>query len=263
MGTCRVISGWWLALRLGQFNHMCLYLLDMFPSELVASTSSLSCLLTQSLVCGFARGPKCLSFRTNATNDFRPTKSSPPAIWCWAGPPTPPWLWTISPNPHHSSHLKSVVGERDMKSKIREVNQKSDTQLCLPIAHDFHQSIVRNASTSHNSPLPSGKSSSTASCKSDTLMPPAKLDSCLRILESDSTTLILFIQPFFQRKCWYFWATQPFFITGCVWRCHQLCALVTSTSETGRNTSEKKMVDTAVKVHDQTTPVQGFNLLNF
>ena len=74
MGTCRVISGWWVALRLGQFNHMCLYLLDMFPSELVASTSSLSCLLTQSLICGFTRGPKCLSFRTNATNDF-PTAS--------------------------------------------------------------------------------------------------------------------------------------------------------------------------------------------
>lgn len=54
-------------------NHMCLYLLDMFPSELVASTSSLSCLLTQSLVCGFTRGPKCLV----ASGPMRPTIFDP------------------------------------------------------------------------------------------------------------------------------------------------------------------------------------------
>ena len=68
---------------------------------------------------------------------------------------------------------------------------------------------------------------------------------------------------FFQRKCWYFFGLHNLFSSqDGVWRCHQLRALVTSTSETGRNTSKKK-VETIVKVHDQTTPVQGFNLLNF
>ena len=185
----------------------------MFPSELVASTSSLSCLLTQSLVCGFARGPKCLV----ASGPMRPTIFDPRNLHLLTSgaerDPGAPNSSMALDNLSKSSSLQSPeVSWVKEKSKIREVNQKSDTQLCLPIAHDFHQASVRKASTSHNSPLPSGKSSSTASCKSDTLMPPAKLDSCLRILESDSTAL-----------------TLPFFITGCVWRCHQFLATHNST----------------------------------
>lgn len=127
MGTCRVISGWWVALRLGQFNHMCLYLLDMFPSELVASTSSLSCLLTQSLVCGFARGPKCLV----ASGPMRPTIFDPRNLHLLTSgaerDPGAPNSSMALDNLSKSSSLQSPeVSWVKEKSKIREVNQKSE-----------------------------------------------------------------------------------------------------------------------------------------
>lgn len=139
MGTCRVISGWWAALPLGQFYHLCLFFLDVFPSELVASTSSLSCLLTQSLNRWLRSWTKMPQL-----HQHRPTtkaKPSPPDIW-WSrapGPLTPPWLWTISPNPHHSSHL-SVEWKRYIQKSGR-VNQKSETQLCLQQASNCQESI--------------------------------------------------------------------------------------------------------------------------
>ena len=132
---------------------MCLYLLDMFPSELVASTSSLSCLLTQSLVCGFARGPKCLV----ASGPMRPTIFDPRNLHLLTSgaerDPGAPNSSMALDNLSKSSSLQSPeVSWVKEKSKIREVNQKSDTQLCLPIAHDFRLQVSgmhQPATTAH------------------------------------------------------------------------------------------------------------------